>query len=104
MRRFLAALLVIGTFAIVTAVSAGNRVELEPYVYDYIVHNFEEDTGSKNAVAAILLSYRMYDTMFEALILLAAIVGMTQFLPRPGDMTGGPRSSATQESEDTTDE
>ena len=104
MRRFLAALLVVGTFAIVTVVSVRNRVELAPFTYDYIVQNFHDDTDSKNAVAAILLSYRMYDTMFEALILLAAIIGMTQFLPRPSDMNGDARSDAAQEPEDVADE
>jgi multisubunit Na+/H+ antiporter MnhB subunit len=85
--RFVApALLVLTVFVLVTAITASNREELDPLMYDYIVQNFEEDTHAKNAVASILLNYRMYDTMFEALILLAAIIGMNQFLPRESGM------------------
>lgn len=46
---------------------------------EYIIENFEEDTGADNAVAAIYLNYRVYDTLFEALLLLIAIVGIIHF-------------------------
>jgi len=45
----------------------------------YFVENFEADTGAENAVAAIYLNYRVYDTLFEALLLLIAIVGIIHF-------------------------
>ncbi len=45
----------------------------------YIMQNFEADTGARNAVAAIYLNYRVYDTLFEALLLLIAIVGIIHF-------------------------
>ena len=55
----------------------------------YILDNFVEDTGAQNAVAAIYLSYRVYDTVFEALLLLIAIVGIMHFFrvesPRDGE-------------------
>jgi multisubunit Na+/H+ antiporter MnhB subunit len=55
----------------------------------YILDNFVEDTGAENAVAAIYLSYRVYDTLFEALLLLIAIVGIMHFFrvesPRDGE-------------------
>ena len=41
----------------------------------YLVH-FMEDVGGENAVAAILLGYRVYDTLFEALILVIAVVAV----------------------------
>ena len=40
-------------------------------VYDFL--------GADNAVAAIYLNYRLYDTLFEALLLLIAIVGIIHF-------------------------
>lgn len=46
---------------------------------DYYLANYEEDTGAGNAVAAIYLNYRVYDTFFEALLLLVAIVGIIHF-------------------------
>lgn len=45
----------------------------------YFVENYEEDTAARNAVAAIYLNYRVYDTLFEALLLLIAIVGIVHF-------------------------
>ncbi len=94
MRYIASALLVLLVFVMVTGITANNRGELEPMMYDYMVRHFQEDTHSKNAVAAILLNYRMYDTMFEALILLTAIIGMTQFLPRAADVEAGRQAHA----------
>ena len=99
MRYIASALLVLVVFLLVTGITANNRVELDPMMYDYMVRHFEEDTHSKNAVAAILLNYRMYDTMFEALILLAAIIGMTQFLPRAADIEAGRQAHARASAE-----
>ncbi|MFP4376719.1 MAG: MnhB domain-containing protein [Spirochaetales bacterium] len=48
-------------------------------ISDYILSNFQEQTGAENAVAAIYLNYRVYDTLFEALLLLIAIVGIIHF-------------------------
>ncbi|POQ98494.1 hypothetical protein AU468_12950 [Alkalispirochaeta sphaeroplastigenens] len=81
MRYFLSALLVLTVFAGVTAVGTLHQEQLEPSIFLYITSFFERDTAAHNAIAAILLNYRMYDTMFEALILLTAIIGMKQFLP-----------------------
>lgn len=49
----------------------------------YLVH-FREDTGARNAVAAIYLNYRMYDTLFEALMLLVSIIAMIHFFRAGG--------------------
>ncbi len=81
MSRFLSAILVLGVLAAVLGITTAHQEILEPQLYLYITENFKADTGAHNAVAAILLNYRMYDTMFEALILLTAIIGMKQFLP-----------------------
>ncbi len=86
MRYAASALLVIAVYVIVTVVTAQNGVAQDPFLYRYVIEHFGEDTAARNAVAAILLNYRMYDTMFEALILLTAIIGMHQFLPGVADM------------------
>jgi multisubunit Na+/H+ antiporter MnhB subunit len=85
-RALTSAVLVVAAFVAVTAMNAAAGSPLDPFTYEYIAANFLQDTGSKNGVAAILLNYRMYDTMFEALILLTAIIGMNQFLPRRDDI------------------
>ncbi len=60
----------------VTPVAAGDDIIDVP---GYVLQNFEEQTGARNAVAAIYLNYRVYDTLFEALLLLIAIVGIIHF-------------------------
>jgi len=51
---------------------------------EYYLTHFREDTGAQNAVAAIYLNYRMYDTLFEALMLLVSIIGMIHFFKAGG--------------------
>jgi multicomponent Na+:H+ antiporter subunit B len=46
------------------------------------LENCYEDTGSINVVAAILADYRLYDTLGEATVLFAAILGVTLILGR----------------------
>lgn len=45
----------------------------------YYVGNFYEDTKAQNAVAGIVLNYRVYDTLFEALTLLISVVAVSHF-------------------------
>ncbi len=81
MKPLLSALFVLTAFIAVVLITYQHDESLDPTLYKYMIVRFEEDTAAHNAIAAILLNYRMYDTMFEALILLTAIIGMKQFLP-----------------------
>ncbi len=85
MRYLTAALFMAAVFGIVTFVSENHEETLDPVMYEYMRENFYEDTSAHNGIAAVLLNYRMYDTLFEALILLTAIIGMLQFLPGVAD-------------------
>jgi multicomponent Na+:H+ antiporter subunit B len=44
--------------------------------YEYLAR-FMDDVGGENAVTAIYLGYRVYDTLFEALILVIAVVAVS---------------------------
>ena len=46
------------------------------YLKDQYVSMFLHDVGGENAVTAIYLGYRMYDTLFEALMLLVSVVAV----------------------------
>ncbi len=81
MRYIVLALVSLLLFVVVTAVTVRHDERLDPVLYEYVTANFRDDTSARNAVAAVLLNYRMYDTLLEALILLTAIIGMLQFLP-----------------------
>jgi multicomponent Na+:H+ antiporter subunit B len=46
------------------------------YLKDLYLAGFQSDVGGENAVTSIYLGYRMYDTLFEALMLLISVVGV----------------------------
>lgn len=43
---------------------------------DYIIENTQHETGSNNAVTAVVFDYRGYDTLGEATILFTAVTGV----------------------------
>lgn len=43
---------------------------------DYYISNTLDETGSKNIVTGIYLDYRLFDSLFEAGILLIAVSGI----------------------------
>ena len=58
----------------------GNEQKFEPEAKEYYRENYISDTGAKNAVAAIYLNYRVFDTFFEALLLIISVAGIIYFL------------------------
>lgn len=65
-------------------------IEIQPIastkdLYAYITTNFQAQTGSLNAVTAIYLDYRMFDTLFETLLLLVSVIGIIYFSRHKGD-------------------
>jgi multicomponent Na+:H+ antiporter subunit B len=51
----------------------------DPFLAEYYLAHFVEDTFAENAVAAIYLNYRMYDSIFETLILLVSVTAVINF-------------------------
>lgn len=47
-----------------------------PYLKEYYLKHFLADTGAMNSVSAIYLDYRIFDSIFEAGILLIAVTGI----------------------------
>jgi len=45
-------------------------------IYDYLIQHGIQDTHSNNMVTGIYLNYRVYDTMFEALLLIISVIGV----------------------------
>jgi multicomponent Na+:H+ antiporter subunit B len=50
--------------------------DANPLTKDQFIARFALDIGGENAVSAIYLGYRVYDTLFEALMLLISIVAI----------------------------
>lgn len=54
-------------------------------LYHFIISHFISDTGSQNAVTGIYLNYRVFDTLFETLLLLVSVIGIIHFSRHEGD-------------------
>jgi len=63
--------LLIGLFLYFAPTGAANT-----YLRNLYLEGFHRDVGGENAVTAIYLGYRVYDTLFEALMLLISVVGV----------------------------
>lgn len=50
---------------------------------EYYINNSINETSASNAVTAIYLNYRVYDTLFETLTLLLSVTGVI-YLSRHG--------------------
>ena len=85
MRQIVITIFVVVLMGFVLYIANGHREILPNEVSAYYLNNFTSDTGAGNAVAAIYLNYRMYDTLFEALILLTSIIGMLHFFKAGGN-------------------
>lgn len=57
----------------------------EPYpvndIYNYYLANASVETTASNIVTAIYLNYRVFDTLFEALLLLIAVTAILFIYP-----------------------
>jgi multicomponent Na+:H+ antiporter subunit B len=51
-------------------------VPANTYLKEQYLTRFKSDIGGENAVTAIYLGYRVYDTLFEALMLLVSVLGV----------------------------
>jgi len=60
-------------------------IEVSSYLRDLYLDLAWQDVGGENVVGAIVLGYRMYDTLFEALILIIAVVAITHLSWYPLD-------------------
>jgi multicomponent Na+:H+ antiporter subunit B len=50
--------------------------EQNPYLKEQYIDRFMYEMGGENAVTSIYLGYRVYDTIFEALVLVVAVVAV----------------------------
>ncbi len=49
------------------------------FLGNYYLEHFKDDTFTDNAVAAIYLNYRVFDSIFETLILLVSVMAVIYF-------------------------
>ena len=64
--------IIVGFYFIYNTNEPNNNFELA----NYYLSNTLQETGSSNAVNAVYLDYRLYDSLFESLLLLIAALGI----------------------------
>lgn len=84
MRRKVSAIFVLLIFILVMTLEV-NPIDQAQNLYHYYIEHFREDTGADNAVTAIYLNYRLFDTFFETLLLLVSVIGIIYFSRHEGD-------------------
>ncbi len=66
--------------AVVTLyVAMGTKSVENPQIFEFVMENYSKDTNAQNSVASIYLNYRIFDTIFEALMLLVSVMGVIHF-------------------------
>ena len=84
MRRKILVILMLGLFSLIVFSIIPSDYSFSRDVYKYYVENFLEETGAANGVTALYLNYRVFDTIFEALLLLVSIIGIIHFSMHEG--------------------
>ncbi len=59
--------------------SAGEKSDVRLEAKEYILANHYEQTGALNAVTSIYLNYRLWDTLFEAMVLMLSALAVITF-------------------------
>ena len=85
MRKLIeAGLCLVHTFC-VTFIYMNTRTGSDGSIAAYYLNNALRDTAASNAVTAIYLNYRMFDSIFETLILLTSVIAVIRFSWRKKD-------------------
>ena len=82
MRRTVIALLILLLFLGVAFLLSTQKAPVTGPLMDLCLERALTDTGARNAVAAIYLDYRVFDTILEALLLLISIIAVVHFAQR----------------------
>lgn len=84
MRRKLIALYMFIVFLLCVTIHVVPLEEATDYLTYYVKNSFSQ-TGGVNVVTSIYLNYRVFDTLFETLLLLISIIAIIYFSRHEGD-------------------
>ncbi len=84
-RRIIAIVLAILAIVMIVLTLGTDSIYTSDRLYRFYLTNFVEHTGSDNAVTAIYLNYRLFDTFFETLLLVLSVIGIIYFSKHEGD-------------------
>ena len=86
---------IVGAFLFIHFIPA---VELDTTLKHMYIMRAATDVGGENPIGAIVLAYRMYDTLFEALMLVVSVVAVMHLSHFPGLSAKDGKRSALQSS------
>ncbi|WP_414151488.1 hypothetical protein ACIZ62_06215 [Acetobacterium carbinolicum] len=72
-RRIITMIFTLSLTALILYLNFDAPLIAEPLIADFYLEHFITDTHAQNAVAAIYLNYRVFDSIFETLILLVSV-------------------------------
>lgn len=84
-RRVIAMIFTMTLAALVLFINFNTPLVADPLIAAFYLKHFIVDTHTQNAVAAIYLNYRVFDSIFETLILLVSVSAVINFSWRPTD-------------------
>ncbi len=96
--RVFGVLLAGGCALLTLYLSSGIKIIGDQEVFGRVLASYFSDTGAKNSVAAIYLNYRVFDTIFEALMLLVSVMGVIHFSRYDHEPTPSSRSKLASQS------
>ena len=78
-RKICAMVFSMGLAVLVIWIYLDGKTVTNPFLADYYIDHFIKDTWAGNAVAAIYLNYRVFDSIFETLMLLISVTAVINF-------------------------
>ncbi len=75
-KKILSILMLISLLIVFSLASFEALENSNSFSKDFYIQNTYKDTGSKNLVTGIYLDYRLFDSIFEASILLVSVTGI----------------------------
>ncbi|WP_373483589.1 hypothetical protein [Acetobacterium sp.] len=84
-RRVMTMIFTMALTSLVLFINFDTNLVADPLIANFFLENFNADTHTQNAVAAIYLNYRVFDSIFETLILLISVSAVINFSWRRTD-------------------
>lgn len=84
-RRVITMIFTTALVGLVLFINFDTNLVANPLIANFYLEHFRADTYSQNAVAAIYLNYRVFDSIFETLILLVSVSAVITFSWRRTD-------------------
>jgi len=84
-RRVITMIFTMVLAGLVIFINFDTNLVADPLIANFYLEHFHADTHTQNAVAAIYLNYRVFDSIFETLILLVSVSAVITFSWRRTD-------------------